>query len=209
MGKMLTNGYREETLLTQSAFYRLGDCSRSMGDVNQMLVDYSRALAHNPNHPFAPEARTNLLKVYLQRENYDLALQTIHDMAALIVQMTPADAQFWKRRSGEALFRHMFKLRSNEQSLKILDALAELDTSAEWKSQVAEWKGLVHLDKTEWEQALANFLAATDPKNKGSEKTTSEFGMSVQYAHMCQWILDFHRKETELLLPDLQATPAR
>lgn len=205
--EMFTNGNREESLLTQSAYYRLGDCSRALGDHSQTVVDYTRALAHNPDHPFAPEARLELLNIYMKRENYDTALNCFHELAGLIQKMDTKNAIYWKRYSGEVLFMFMFRLHNHDLTLKILSALEELDQSEAWKKQLAYWRGLVDVKNSEWEAAVKDFhvASAAIPPSSSSAKVENSAVLdkeaSAKYATICEWIVDFDQKQQNLLLP--------
>jgi tetratricopeptide (TPR) repeat protein len=207
--EMFTESYKDEDLLTQSAYYRMGDCSRELGDLRQTVVDYERALTHNPDHPFAPEARVGLLETFLKQENYPRALQVLSDLAESVVGMPMSQVSYWKRRSGEVLFRYMFHQSSPEITLKILETLGKIDASSEWQKQIGHWKGLVYLGEFKWDEALKSFPKEASDKAAPAEKVesakASQDGMSSlsssQYADYCQWILNFQKKQEELQLP--------
>lgn len=204
--ELFADSNKEGDLLTQSAFYRMGDCSRMLGDAVQTVVDYQRSLAHNSEHPFAPEARMGLLEVFLDQEKYPLAFKTLDELVASLEPMNSSDVIYWKRRSGELLFRHMFQQSSKDVALQILNSLEKLDPAPSWQEQLAYWKGLVYLKKTDWEKARESFLkkwtnektstAKAEPKSLESKAENS----SGKYADLCQWVLAYKRKVDDLRL---------
>jgi len=206
------DSHTESDLLNRTAFYRLGDCSRAVGDDNEAVIDYQRALAHDDQHVFAPEARLGLLEIFLERENNALALQTLNDLAESISKMRPEEAVYWRRRSGEVIFRHLFETRSYSTSFEILNALAGMDPSPAWQEQVSRWKGLVHIEVEQWDKAAENLAkkgpVPTEKTAKAPPRPAATFSgeqelltPSSKVGEICQWIVDYENKQEVLQLP--------
>lgn len=183
--------------LTQSAYYRMGDCSYAMGDRGQAIVDYQRALTYNNRHLFAPEARVVLLQIFLERDNNTLAHQVLRELAESIARMPPADALYWKRRSGEVLFREMARKHSFKLSFQILDVLAGMDPAPAWQGQVLFWRGLTNIEVSQWDQALANFTNIPPAAIQSSPILASTPG----YTNLCSWIVRTNQRIQDLQLP--------
>jgi tetratricopeptide (TPR) repeat protein len=207
--EMFTETYPdEEDNISQSAFYRIGDCYKALEDDSQTAINYQRALAHNSKHPMALEARMGLMEVFLKRENYPQVLQTLNELAASVTNMSPAEVLYWKRRSGELIFRYLFQNRSYESAYGILDALSKMDASTDWQDQIARWKALVHMGEEHWDKAIESFpkvkpLAAGVIKksNPSSPSSNLPSETDAKYAEICKWLLSIQKKEDELQLP--------
>jgi tetratricopeptide (TPR) repeat protein len=196
--------------LTHTAYYRIGDCWRAQEEEAAAIVAYERALTHNPSHPFAQEARLGLLQMFLNRSNYDAAMKTLQEFTDVTSTLTPEEMVYWKRRSGEALFRHLFVEQDYERSYEILNSLARMDPSLAWQNQVARWKALVHIQKGEYPKA-AGALAMTRQKVDGKEPPPEAVipnkGVAISngaYLETCEWILEAQNRKKQLYLPEVK-----
>lgn len=207
-----TDTYPEDDELVHSAWYRIGDCSRQLAQDNRTVVDYQRALARDGEHPFAPYAHVALLEIFLERDNTEIALQSLRNLAAVVAKMPAPEAKPWQRRVGELLFRKMIELRSTDLSLKILDSLGGMDSSVEWQAQLDYWKGIARLQQEDLDVARENFAAAAGPvEATGKKKATpgeakrEGAGSVARFAsddsEIIDWILKTRQKAAELNLP--------
>ncbi|MBI4024052.1 MAG: tetratricopeptide repeat protein [Verrucomicrobia bacterium] len=189
-----TELYKDENLLLQTAFYRMGDCSRELDDTNQAVIDYQRALAHNESHLFAPAAFFSLLEIFLKRQQDDLAMDTLAKLTESITKMPDPDALYWKRRTGELLFRKRLQNQPQEETFQFLEALRKLDASIAWQEQVEFWKALSHVNAGQWEDADQSFSAPP----LSATKELAPAIPPLKYADICKWIVAFHNKLAEL-----------
>jgi len=213
--ELFTDTYQSTDLMTQTAFYRMGDCCRALGRENDTVINYERALAHNDRHPFASEGRLGLLEVFLKKDNRVLWQQALSDLAATFPGMRPEEMVYWKRRIGQALLPHVLRSRDYADSLRILDELRKLDASPSWQEQMGRWEGLVYIELGKYDEAVARFSskpapaetvgAAATPATAEAATPLAEPDVTVptaRFSELCGWLVDFQRKEGSLYLPN-------
>jgi tetratricopeptide (TPR) repeat protein len=214
---MFTEGYNAADPMTQSAFYRIGDCYQSLSDENQAAIAYERALGNNDRHPMAPEAYLSLMEIFMKRENFTLVSKALKDLATSVSNRPATEINYWKRRSGEMLFRQLFDKGSYKSSSKILDSLALIDPSQAWQDQIKHWRARVHIGLAEWDKALENLPvapAAVEVATTGTiappnlkDKEPEIDPISLKYTEICKWIIETEKKQNDLRLPS-PPTPA-
>ncbi len=207
--EMFTDGYHDDNPLTQTAYYRMGDCSKAMGFEDQAIVDYVRALSNNDENTLAPEARFGILEIALAKGNDDLVDRAVNDLSLTIARMAPIEVTYWKKRSGELLFRHLFEQRSDELASRILDVLDKLDADSAWREQIAYWRGILWIQRGEWNKAVLAFQAphanndspgdAIKDEKKNASSVTQP---ATRFMEVCKWISDVLKKQDQLHLPD-------
>ncbi|MDD2710499.1 MAG: tetratricopeptide repeat protein [Verrucomicrobiae bacterium] len=204
--EMFTEANRESDSLTQSAFYRMGDCAFAAHEDSQAIVDYQRALSHNDQHAFAIQARINLLDIFLRRDNELMIFRTLHELAENIKKTPPAEAAHWKRLSGTVLFRQLFLKQSYELSKKIVDAMAALDESTPWQHQTAYWNGMVEIETGNWKPAIAHLKSVS---GESIEKNPT-IALAPRLADHCEWIVTKQKDLAERgLLPPAAVTAGK
>jgi tetratricopeptide (TPR) repeat protein len=216
--EMFVDSEGDNDFLRQTALYRIGDCWRALGDENEMILSYQRAVANNSQHPYTPEARVALLSTFLQRENFTAATRTLNDFAQAVSQMSPADAIYWKRRSGEVLFKHLLQSHKFDNALQMLQAMEKLDPDSDtWHQQIARWRGLVYIENGEWEKASNSLSAATQkivPASSEGSKPAAQppIQLSVstpnsEYKELCEWVEQTAKRKSDLGLPTKSMNP--
>lgn len=212
----------QKDFLTETAYYRVGDCWRAQGDENSMILSYQQALSNNDQHPYAPEARMALLQCFLDRENLPAWTKTLNEFADSVALMQPADAIYWKRRSGELLYGLLFKKQNYDKAFQVLQALEKMDPrNEEWLQQIARWKGLVYIQKKEWDNAKSILAAkqlsrpeeTTPPTSPAStesaavpaeKKEPAQLEAKVpntEFKDLCDWIQRSEKRKSDLGLP--------
>ncbi|MFT6042313.1 MAG: tetratricopeptide (TPR) repeat protein [Gammaproteobacteria bacterium] len=176
------NGFNRAMLPLEQIFCGLGVCAVAMGDPDEAIAHFKRALEFNPN--FAP-ATHNLGIVYFDQQQWELSRQ----MLERTLELKPDDTDVMAY-----LARSLFEAGWPDSALEVAARIAELDPGSPVPKVL---EGSAAFKKRDWSKALAAFDQALvlDPRDAFSHYRR---GMTLYQMDLIESAIKALRRSCEL-----------